>query len=230
MRFGWAVIACAVLAAPIAMAQNKNDAFKVDRRSFKKTYPVIALAPVDADPYLEMPERVAAILEREVTARLQKENFNVIPSTVLGDIRKTMESQIGGITDPETGQVVPEKQAAVREHAFRELWFREQFDALGVIRVSVAQVPMESDRVEWDGVKRRITYEGRSKKYSANVMVSSVSLAMFDSTDRPIYTWYGGLEPVMYRDGEQLQPLAVDKLFLDEDHIRKAVDVIVDPF
>ena len=221
---------CALLIAAPVTAADKDDAFLVDKRSFKKTYPVIALAPVEADPLLEMPDSVARILEEEITARLQKEKFTVIPSSVLGDIRKEMEAQVGGIADPETGQKDRAKEQAVREHAFRELWFREQFDALALVRVTILRVPMESDRVEWDGVKRKLQYEGRSKKYAANVVVSSVAFSMYDATNKPIYTYYGGLEPLMYRTQEQLEPMTADKFFKNEEHIREAAEVAVDPF
>ena len=218
-----------LLVAGSALAAKKDDAYLVNKRDFKKTYKVIALAPVDADSYLEMPPAVAAMLEQEVTARLQKRGYTVIPSTVLADIRKTMEAQVGGITDAESGQVDRAKQLAVRDHAFRELWFQHEFDALANIRLSVTQIAMESDRVEWDGTKQKLAHEGRSKKYSAKVMVSSVAVGMYDSTNKPIYLYYGGLEPLMYREGEQLSPLSVDKFFLDEKRIRKAAQIAVDP-
>ena len=89
---------------------------------------------------------------------------------------------------------------------------------------------MESDRVEWDGARQKIEYEGRGKKYAATIAVSSVSVAIYDSTSRPLYTFYGGLEPLMYRNGEQLEALSADKFFLDEEKIREAAEMAVDPF
>ena len=88
---------------------------------------------------------------------------------------------------------------------------------------------MESDRVEWDGVKQKIAHEGRSKKYAGTIAVSSVTLAIFDSTDKPIFVYYGGLEPLMYRDKDQLIPLTVDQFFRDEKLIRKAAQIAVSP-
>lgn len=223
------VASCFLVMAGQAVAAKKDDAYLVNKRDFKKTYKTIALAPVDADAYLEMPESVAAMLEEEVTARLQKRGYTVIPSSVLTGIRKTMEQQVGGIKDPETGRVNQAKERAVREHAFRELWFQQTFDALATISVSITRVPMENDRVEWDGVKQKLVYEGRGKKYAANVSVSSVSVSIYDSASKPVYLYYGGLEPLMYRVEEQLQPLTADKFFLDEKRIRKAAQVAVDP-
>ena len=185
---------------------DKDDAFQIDKRDFRKTYKVIALVPVEADPYLEMSDAVKAMLEEEVTARLEKRGYTVLPSSVLAGIREEMTAQVGGVEDPETGQVHAAKLQAVRDHAYRELWFRHAFDAVATIRVTIFQVPMESDRVEWDGTKQKLAYEGRSKKYAANINVSSVSVAIYDAASKPLYLQYGGLEPIMYRLGEQLQP------------------------
>jgi len=75
-----------------------------------------------------------------------------------------------------------------------------------------------------------VEYEGRGKKYSAEIAVSSVSVAVYDSTYRPLYLHYGGLEPLMYRAGEQLEVLSSDKFFLEEKKIREAAEIAVDPF
>lgn len=221
-------LACLVLAG-VATGADKQDPFRINKRDFKKQYKVIALTPVDADPYLQMPDSVARILEQEITAHLQKRGYTVIPSSVLAGIRKTMEAQVGGFEDPDTGQTNYEKINAVREHAFRELWFTQQFDALASIRVTVTRVDMESDKIEWDGVRQRLDHDGSSKKYSANVAVSSVALIIFDDKDDPLFANYGGLEPLMRRTKEQVVPVDVDKLFQDEELIRKAAEVAVDP-
>jgi hypothetical protein len=219
----------ALLVSSVALAAKKDEAFTIKKRDFQKTYKVIALAPAEADPYLEMPDSVAAMLEEEVTARLQKRGYTVIPSSVLAGIRKTMEEQVGGFDLPGTDQKDTAKMQAVRSHAFRELWFQNEIDALAMIQVSITRVPVESDRVEWDGTKQKLMYEGRGKKYTATAAVSSVSVSIYDSSDEPLYLYYGGLEPLMYRVDEQLQPLGADKLFLDEKRIRSAAQEAVDP-
>jgi len=55
-------------------------------------------------------------------------------------------------------------------------------------------------------------------------------VAVYDSTYRPLYLHYGGLEPLMYRAGEQLEVLSSDKFFLEEKKIREAAEIAVDPF
>ncbi len=224
-----ALMTCCLLLAGSAIAAKKDDAYKIDKRTFKSTYKTIAFAPVDADPYLQMTDSVAAMLEAEVTARLQKRGYTVIPSSVLAGIRKTMEAQVGGFKDPNSGRINLAKMQAVREHAFRELWFQHKFDAMALISVRVRKVDMESDRAEWDGAKQKIAHEGRTKQYAGSISVTSVTLAIFDPTDKPLFVFYGGLESLMYRNKDQLLPLAVNQLFLNEKRIRKAAQIAAGP-
>ena len=215
--------------SPSASLAADHEPFIIEKRDFRKQYRVIALAPVDSDPILKMPESVAAMIEEEVTRHLEKRGYTVIPSTVLASIRAEMTEQVGGLENPDTGQVDPAKQQAVRGHAFREMWFRNEFDALATIRVSTTRVRMENDSVEWDGTKQRIQREGRSGNYSARIYVSSVSFAVFDAADKPLYTNYGGLEPLMWRERDQLQPLPAEQYFQDEKKIRKAAQIAMRP-
>lgn len=226
MKFLASIFALFIASHSIA---DDDTAFRIDKKQFKKQVETVALTPVDADGYFELPDSVSTLLEREVTERLEKAGLKVIPSSVLAGIRNTMEQQVGGITDSETGEMDLARAQAVRTHSFRELWFQQDFDAIANIRVSITQVPMENDRVEWDGTKQDIEHEGRGKKYAAKIYVSSVEIGIYDATFKPLYRHYGGLEPLMYRAGEQLETLGPEKLFRDQKKIREAVKIAADP-
>jgi hypothetical protein len=220
---------CLLFNAVVAAADD-DDAFLLDKKQFKKQVHTIALTPVEADGYFDMPEAAAAMIERQVTERLEKRGYTVIPSAVLGGIRQTMEQQVGGTTDPITGELDFARAQAVRSHAFRELWFQHDFDALANLRVSISRVPVENDRVEWHGVKQDIPHEGRSPKYTARVYVSSVTVGLYDASFAPLYYHQGGIEPLMYRGEEQLEARDPGQLFRDEKKIREAAEIAVDPF
>ena len=221
------LLGLALVALPLDAAR-KDDAFTVDRKSFKKVYKTIALSPIDSDPVLQMPDAVAVMVEDEITQYLEKKGFTVIPSTVLGDIRKKMEEQVGGVTNPETGGIYIERLQAVRDHGFRELWFQHQLDAVATIRVSASRVRFEKDRVEWDGVRQRVQKKGGGS-FSGNIFVSSVAVAMFDDTDALLYSHRGGLEVLMRREKDQLVPIEAANYFQDEKLIRKATKLALDP-
>ena len=219
-----AVLALSV--GSVAVAADDSPYF-IDKRTFKKQYKVIALAPIDADPALHMPDSAARMIEEEITARLQKRGYTVLPTSVLAGIRKTMEEQVGGFTDPDTGQTDAAKVQAVRVHAFRELWFRHRPDAVATIRVEVTRADVESDTAEWDGVKQRLEREGRRLNYTARVAASSVSFTIYDETNQPLYMAYGGLEMLMKRVGESFEALDPSLYFVDEKRIRKAAQLAV---
>lgn len=224
------IIALALVMVFTVAAADDDAAFLVDKKQFEKQVRTIALTPVDADGYFDMPDAVAVLLEQEVTKRLEKEGYTVIPSSVLAGIRSTMEQQVGGITDAATGEMDLARAQAVRTHAFRELWFQREFDALGNIRVSISRMPVENDRVEWNGTKQEIPHEGRSPKYTAKAYVSSVAFGLYDATFKPLYLNHGGLEPLMQRAGEQLEARPNDQLFRDQKKIREAVEIALAPF
>lgn len=216
------VAVAALLASAAAAAAEEQAPFKINKRDFEKTYKVIALAPPEADSLLQMSDGVKAMVEEEVTKRLHKSGYTVMPSSVLAGIRAEMTTQVGGATDAA-------RQAAVREHALRELWFRHPINAVAIMRIRAFNVPMENDRVEWDGVSQSVAHSGKSIQYKANINVSSVVVGIYDAKDTPLFMNYGGLEPMMRREGDQLQPLPADQLLRDEEKIRKAAQTAVKP-
>jgi hypothetical protein len=220
-------LAAAALMFASSAAAEEEEPFKINKRDFEKTFKVIALAPPEADSYLQLNDGVKAMLEQEITERLKKRGYTVMPSSVLAGIRAEMTSQVDGAKDPKTGKEDAAKQAAVREHAFRELWFRHPINAIAIIRIRAFNVPMESDRVEWDGTTQGLAHTGKSMQYKGNVNVSSVVVGIYDSKDAPLYVSFGGLEPMMKREGEQLQPLPADQLLKDEEKVRKAAQTAV---
>lgn len=223
-----ALLALFVVVSLPAIAADDSP-FLIDKRDFKKQFKTIALVPVDADGLFNMPDSVAAMLEEEVTTHLEKRGYRVIPSSVLAGIRKSMEAQVGGVKDPESGQFDAAKLQAVRTHSFRELWFRHEFDALATIRVSTSRAQFENDRAEWDGVKQKVASNGRNRGYSGTIVASSVSVAVYDQTEKLMYVNYGGLEVLQMRDEAQLLAIPAENYFADEKKIRNAAQIAMKP-
>lgn len=224
-----AIITLFVVIALPAAAADKDSPYLIEKRDFKKQFKTIALSPVDADALLQMPESAARMIEEEVTRRLEKRGYTVIPSSVLAGIRKTMESQVGGLENPQTGSIDPAKLQAVRSHAFRELWFKHDFDAIATIRVAVVRAQFENDRAEWDGVKQKVQKEGRNRGYGGSIATSSVSFAVYNEIDKLMFVNYGGLEVLQMRNEAQLKPIPAENYFSDEKKIRKAAQVAMSP-
>ncbi len=223
------IIPLVLLLAPSIFAADKDQAFTTDKRDFKKRFATIALSPVDADPLFNMPDSVAKIVEEEITKRLQRRGYNVLPSSVLAGIRSTMEAQVGGTTNAETGETDAARLQAVRSHALRELWLQHQFDGVATIRISTTTAQFAKSKAEWDGVTQKVESEGRDKGYGGGIVASSISFAVFDEAMRVQYVYYGGLELLQMRVEAQLLPVPADQYFLDEKRIRKAAQIAVSP-
>lgn len=221
--------AFALLAAPLAVVAEKYDPWFVDKRELKKNYQRIALAPVEAGATLKMPDSAKRAIEAQVQEHLEKRGYTVIPPSVLSGIRETMTEQVGGLKDPATGEIDMDRVHAVRDHSMRELWFTNDFDAVAVIRIDVLQAPVENDKAEWDGVSQKLKKKGRGLKYTASVAATSIAVSIYDATEQPLFVNYGGLEVLMMRVKEEMQPLDASEYFKDEKRIKKAVQVAVKP-
>ncbi len=218
---------CLTLSLP-AWAADKYDPFLIDKRVLKKEYRRIALAPVESSASLQMPEAAKEQILALVTKHLEKRKFTVLPNTLLADIRKTMIDQVGGLKDPQTGEPDAEKIAAVQDHSWRELWFRNDLDAVATVRIDILQAPVENDKAEWDGVSQKLQKKGRLK-YTATVAASTVTLTIYDQKKQPLYVNYGGLEVLMMRDKKEFKPLDPSEYFRDEKRIKKATELALKP-
>lgn len=225
---GLLMLAALTTLSPSTLGAEKYDPYFVDKRTLKKEYKRIALAPIESPSSLAMPESAKQIIEAQITKRLKKRGYTVIPSTVLKDIRKTMIDQVGGLTDAKTGEVNAAKVDAVREHALRELWLTQDFDALAHARVEILEAPIENDKAEWDGTKQKVKKKGRLS-YSAKIAASSVSFSIYDVREKPLYVNYGGLELLVERIEQEFHPLDTSEYFQDEKRILKAVDIALKP-
>lgn len=213
---------------PLAVSADKYDPYFIDKKTLKKQYKRIALSPVEASASLAMPDAAKAQILALVTKHLEKRGFTVTSSETLGQIRKTMIDQVGGLKDPATGEIDADKVAAVRDHSWRELWFRNDLDAVATVSIQIIQAPVENDKAEWDGVSQKLKKKGRLK-YTASVAASTVALSIYDRREQPLYVNYGGLEVLMMRNKEEFIALDSSEFFQDEKRIKKATGLALKP-
>ena len=218
---------CIAFSLP-SWAADDDDPFLINKRDFKKQIKTVALTPIDAPEVFEMPNSVGLMIEEEITQRLQKRGYEVIPSSMLQEIRDTMEIQVGGYEIPETGQKDMARVQAVREHSYREMMFRHQMDAVALIRLSLVRADFENDRAEWHGSSQKVQSKGGGR-FKGTIPASSVSLLVFDRSEELLFINSGGLEVLMSREKQQLVRIPVEAYFQDEKRIRKAAQKAVSP-
>lgn len=212
---------------PAAWAGDESP-FLIDKKVFKKQVKSVALSPIDAPEAVRMPDSAKAIIQEEIAKYLRKRGYEVIPASVLGDIREVMKRQVGGYQDSKTGRVDMARMQAVREHGHRELLFRHQVDGVASIRIRVVKADYENDNAKWDGTRQRVKHKGGGR-FKGTISASSVSVSIFDRKDKLLFTNRGGLEVLLERDRQQLKPLPPEAYFKDEKRIRKAAKEAVSP-
>ncbi len=169
--------------------------------------------------------QLAAIVSHEISHFLQRHTYREMLSKGrqglfgkgLGILASAALARETGTFDPNVGNFAG------------DLWFKNDCDAIAVIRVAVIQAPIENDKVEWDGASEEIKKKGGGLKYTASVAASSISVSIFDVAERPLFVNYGGLEVLVMRVRKEFQPLDASEYFQDEKRIKKAVQTAMKP-
>lgn len=220
-----ALVLIAVISSTFAA---EDEAYKIKKKEFKKQVEYIALVPVQAPAWMKLPPETASAIEADISKRLSKKGYRLLSPDEYNSIRQTMELQVGGIKNTD-GTVDRAKLAAVTEHAYRELMFRHDVDAVASIRVRTVGAPFYKDRAEWDGTTQKVKHKGRSN-VEGTLHASSIEVSIYDRQENLLYSDRGGIELQMWRDGQALKKLPVNELFQDDKRVKKAVDKAMDDF
>lgn len=236
-RFLLILIAGGIFFLATVAEAAKNDAYKINKKDFKKQIETIALAAPDAPEWMNLSPQAVATIEQGISRALSRKGYTVLPSSVLQKIRSTMEQQVGGymLADGETPDL--EKMRVVREHSLRELFFQHPVDAVLGIRIKLVSAPFAKDKANWDQVSQKVQKSDNALydlmgdgEYTGNIGASSLRLSFWDRRDNLLYSHAGGVELIMMRNGKRLERLSAEQLFKDEKRIKSAVKIALKPF
>lgn len=227
------ILAALLMTSFNALGESLKDAFIGEtEKNLKKQYSYLAIAPVEAPEALKMPDSVKSQIEAEVAAILEKEGFKILPAKVMQDIRSHMNQLASRSSAPDA-----EKQAVVLDHSYRELLFRHDIDGIVALRIQVVGAPFNNDKAEWHGASQGIKHSGdgfakfiTGKKYSGTIAASSLKVAIWDRKEKLLYSWPGGIEVLMHREGDSLNYMPEDQFWQDGKRIQKAVKLALKPF
>jgi len=230
------ILASIISLSFIAYAQSTKDAFiDIKKKTLKKEYKHLALAPISVAQGLGMPAEVKTLIEQEMLKRLDKEGFEILPPSAVLEI----ESQFSQLLTqaPATGDKQKAKQqAALRDHVYRELYYRYPVDGLVSVRVIAIGAPFQKDKAEWEGTSQKIKHKGdgllkfiTGKSYAGSIAASTIKVTISDRQDNPLYYWGGGIEVMMHRTKDKLEYMAPTDLWQDKKRITKAVSYSLKP-
>lgn len=219
-----------------AWGESTKDAFiGIKEKALKKDYNYLAIAPIDAPEALKLPDSVKATIEAEVEARLKKEGFKLLPPSAMAEIRQQMNQLMA--MDNSTHEEKQEKMAAVLDHSYRELLYRHDIDGIVALRIQVVAAPFANDKAEWDGTSQKIKHSGdgvmkfiSGQKYGGSIAASSLKISIWDRKETLLYSWAGGIEVLMQREGKALNYLPAENFWQDAKRITKSVRLALKPF
>lgn len=220
----------AVCGAPAVSGQKLSDAFiDIKEKKLRKNYSQLALLPIVATPAASAPESVLQLISDEVQEILNDEDFELLPPQETQKIQAQFKALY---PDPETA----ENQAAISEHTIRELFYRHAVDGLVSVQVLVVAAPFRKDKAEWAGTTQKVEHRGdgffgaiTGKDYEGHIGASAIRIVISDRDGKPLYNWMGGVEVMMQRNGEALEPLPKEDLWQSEKRVRKAVNYALKP-
>jgi hypothetical protein len=110
----------------------------------------------------------------------------------------------------------------------------EGLDAKAELVVSANVVMRRADyqgtrTIAWDGVRRRETvYDVRMS--GSDLPVASVAVAVFSPDGKPVYSGFGGLEPVFRIDRNSVKYVVREHLFEDERNLHEGICIAFYPY
>lgn len=204
-----------------------DDGYLIKKRDFKKSIKKLAIAPVDASAVLGLDDAMAIQIENYVAGLLQKEKYEVIPSSEYRALREMMSEDVGGTTTAE-GQPISGKVRAVREHSYREMLYEHDHDGTVMIKIALVRADYKNDMANWDGTRQKVQWQGRGN-YETTILASSVEITIFDRTSLAVFSNKGGLEVLMERIDTSFVPIPKENYFKDGKRIQDSLKIAVAP-
>lgn len=211
-----------------------DSPFQVSKKEFRQRVKSVALAPLTFPAMFKLSEDMRQLLEDEATKRLSKTRLEYVAIEPYARLRATFADQVGGLYLAD-GSLDTQRQAAVFDHAKREMRLRHQVDAFAEISLRMVRAGFMKDRAEWDGVKQKVKSSGDGfalfggNNYQGSIAAASFQLAIFDRSDNLLFLNRGGIEVLQEREGTKLKLLDADTVLRNEKLLAKAVRLAFDP-
>jgi hypothetical protein len=208
------------------------DPFKVPRGDLRRRVQTIALLPLSADGYWVDRDRVAEDLEPLIRNRLEDGGFRVVGSDAVREVLHQASADVGGLYDPETGDVIEDRVAPMQSAVHRELRRLHDVDAILSTRIETVELLLTYRKIHYCGRKDdEIYWPGDLGIFTqtTSVLVLCLSTTLRDTESRVLYGIRHGLEPLAtyHRQTRALRPR--DERLRDSSRLATAVDETLAP-
>jgi len=192
--------------------------------------------PLKVPSNLEDPDPVKEKFESLLRRQLSDGGltFVVVPSELEDSISKSYVEEVGGLYDPNTGEIDKEKSKNWRIKLYSEFQTRYDADAVLFSSIKVVLADFDNDKAKWHGTSQGV---GKSKflkgllgvSHSGTLRALSLGVILSDINDTTLYSIYGGIEVLEKMGPSGSQPVPRNELFTDEKRNLKAVHLVLDP-
>jgi hypothetical protein len=206
----------------------------------------IVLTPVLLPEELEGREVAATELDSLVASLLASSGYSVVPPDHYTTIWTDLVEQMGGLHDPNSGQLDQERFDLARERLFSDLTELYRADAVLYPEVWVVDAPFSDGVASWDGVREGLVgfgtrllealssilwQEGQSSLPVGKVRALSLVVIAEDMSGYEILSSAGGIQ-VLEKVGlnpSDIEAVRDRDLLVDSERIAKAAAIALSP-
>ena len=209
---------------PIAAPEARPSS--VPAAQIKEQVMTIALAHLDAERHPQL-EQVQALYEKQLSEALVTAGFRVLPAATYAQASDAAAREVGGIYDPITGKVVPEKSKAMDAALKRRLREEHAVDAVLTPRIeAVTATYDQSGDAKWDGVTQSVfktEYGWNGRAYNGQQAALSLGVRLEDMNAQHLYSSRAGIELTALFISGGFERLPREELLLDQTKSSRAV-------
>lgn len=167
-----------------------NNPFLISEKDFFAESRPFVLVPVGMPRWADETDPVKRKFESLITGKLQGAQFEVLPTTVYGEIWDGMTTRMGGYYDRISGKRDEKKFDAVMEHTLREL-HRKVGEVLVLHpNLEVVHAMLSYGGATWDGTREEFQTYG----FKGTIRALSLCIAVEDTNRKILYHRHGGIQ------------------------------------
>lgn len=221
--------------------------FYLPQEEFYKKIKIIAVTVEIRDGIVDDPKPAIARLESLIEAKLREAGFLVVSAQETYALWHRLVGEVGGLSNPVTGQRDSAKIQIVREQLRHELRNKFKADALLTAVIFSMRIETlwryESGYLRWHGTSEKIAGVtdqvtdllygsltwGLVRSIPETLLALSLIFDVNDMSGALLYSKVGGIQVLEKISGGRVVPVPKEEILTNEERIRESVDIVLRP-
>ena len=211
------------------------EPFKVDREVINQRVKSVGLVPCVIPDDIVEHEAKRRELEAYLIQKMRVGGFSMVPSSEYGDILLSMKAAVGPLYDPNTGDLLKEKQEALDRHVKTEYLNDHDVDALLHCGIVIVKASWSHNQASWHGTTEASTgktgFWASMSAPSAYGTIPAISfrISLEDRKGDDYYVNYGGIQLLKWVSGMDFKTVPINQLLSDSERNRRGIDIALGP-